>query len=102
MACHPMALPLKWHPCILVFNMLHWKHVVVTIVKPKWILQVCQKCSYSGHHMTLECRHYQTLAHFQVHHNVSTLFRAEPKKFWPGAFRLGKALRWPAQDFTLH
>jgi hypothetical protein len=30
--------------------------VVVSMVKPKWILQLCWKCFYSGLHMTLECR----------------------------------------------
>jgi hypothetical protein len=30
--------------------------MVVSMVKPKWILQLCRKYLYSGLHMTLECR----------------------------------------------
>jgi hypothetical protein len=31
--------------------------MVVSMVKPKWILELCcWKCFYSGLHMTLECR----------------------------------------------
>jgi hypothetical protein len=30
--------------------------MVVSMVKPKWILQLCWKCFYSELHMTLECR----------------------------------------------
>ncbi len=43
--------------------------MVVSMLKPKCILQLCQKCFYSGLHMTLECRDTKTLASFWVHHD---------------------------------
>jgi len=30
--------------------------VVVTMEKPKWILELCVKYFFTGIHMTLECR----------------------------------------------
>ncbi len=53
-------------------NILNWKHMVVSMVKPKWILPICRKCFYSGFHMTLECMDTKPLTRFWVHHNVST------------------------------
>jgi hypothetical protein len=48
-----MALPFKWYPKgWQISNILNWKHI--SMVKPKWILQLCWKCSYSGLHMTLD------------------------------------------------
>jgi hypothetical protein len=60
--------------------------MVVSMVKPKSILQVCSRCFFSALNMTLECRGtklwtpheprmegYQTLAGFWVHDNFSTL-----------------------------
>lgn len=47
------------------------KHI--RVVKPKWIHGLCQNCSYSTLHMTLEWRGHQTLAGVRVHHNVSSL-----------------------------
>jgi hypothetical protein len=41
---------------IRVRNILNRKHMVVSIVKPKSMLQLCRKCFQSGLHTTLECR----------------------------------------------
>jgi hypothetical protein len=46
--------------------------MVVSMVKPKWILPICRKCFYGGFHMTLECMDTKPLTRFWVHHNVST------------------------------
>jgi hypothetical protein len=43
--------------------------MVVSMPKPKCILQLCQKCFYSGIHMTLECRD----TSFWVHHDSQCL-----------------------------
>ncbi len=52
-----MALPFKWYPYRWqIFNILNWKHVVPSMVKPKWIFQLCPKGFCSGLHMTLEWR----------------------------------------------
>jgi hypothetical protein len=41
--------------------------MVVSMVKLKWILELCRKCFYSALHMTLECRWHQILARFGMH-----------------------------------
>ncbi len=41
---------------IRVRNILNRKHMVVSMVKPKSMLQLCRKCFQSGLHTTLECR----------------------------------------------
>jgi hypothetical protein len=41
---------------IRVRNRLNRKHMVVSIVKPISMLQLCRKCFQSGLHTTLECR----------------------------------------------
>jgi hypothetical protein len=43
--------------------------MVISMVKPKWTLQLRLKIFYSDPRM----RRYQTLAPFWVHHTVSTL-----------------------------
>jgi hypothetical protein len=96
-----MALPFRWHPYVLVFNMLNWKHMVVTMVKPKWILWVCQKCSYSGLHMTSECRNTKLWLISRCI-TMSLLSSGQSQKKLARCFRLGKALAWPAEDFTVH
>jgi hypothetical protein len=37
-------------------SILNWKHMVISMMKPKWILQLYWKCFCNGLHMTLECR----------------------------------------------
>ncbi len=46
----------------------HKIHIVLSMVKPKWILHLCWKCVYSGLQMTLACG--LTLAPFLVHPNT--------------------------------
>jgi hypothetical protein len=47
--------------------------MVASMVKPKWILELCWKCFYSGFHKTLECRDTKLFAQCCMPHNVSTL-----------------------------
>jgi hypothetical protein len=49
--------------------------MVISMLKPNWILQVCLKCFYSDPlHRTLECKGTKFCPlSFWVHHNVSTL-----------------------------
>jgi len=42
--------------------------MMVSKVKPKYILQLCQECFYSELHMTLESKDIKLFAHFLVHH----------------------------------
>jgi len=42
--------------------------MMVSVGKPKYILQLCQECFYSELCMTLECRDIKLFAHFLVHH----------------------------------
>jgi hypothetical protein len=42
--------------------------MVISMMKPKWILQLCPKCFYSGLHMTLECRDTKLWPVSGVHH----------------------------------
>jgi hypothetical protein len=46
----------------------HKMHIVIRMVKPKWILHLCWKCFYSGLQMTVACG--LTLAPFLVHPNI--------------------------------
>jgi hypothetical protein len=56
-ARHIMALPFKWRPKgWWIFNILNWKHMMVSMVNKKWILQLCWTFFYSGLHMTLKRR----------------------------------------------
>ncbi len=47
--------------------------MVASMVKPKWILELCWKCFYSGFHKTLECRDTKLFAQYCMPHNGSTL-----------------------------
>jgi hypothetical protein len=54
--------------------------MVVSLVKPKWILQLCRKCfCFRLDIQDPRMSRYQTLACFWwVHHNVSTLKATDP------------------------
>jgi hypothetical protein len=37
-------------------NILNWKHMVISMMKPKWSFQLCWKCFYNGFHMNLDTK----------------------------------------------
>jgi len=60
-----MVLPFKSYPQgWQIFNILNWKHMVVSMVKPKWILQLCWKCFLYWTPHDPRMWGYQTLPHF--------------------------------------
>jgi hypothetical protein len=65
-----------------IFNILNWNRMLISMVKPKWILQLCWKCFYSGLHMTLECRDTKLWPVSGCYHNVSTLKGRVNKFYW--------------------
>jgi hypothetical protein len=73
--------------------------MVVTMVKPKQILQVCQKCSYSGLHMTLECR--DTKLWLISRCITMSVLSSEQSQKKIGQVVLGLVKPWPGQLRTL-
>jgi hypothetical protein len=56
---------------------INWKHMVVSMVKTKWILELWGKCFYSALHMTLEWRDTK-FWRISGCITMSLLWRAEP------------------------
>jgi hypothetical protein len=63
-----MAPPFKWQPFLRMVNIpLNWKHMVVGMVKPNWIRQLCRKCGLYDAEIPNFC------PFLSVHDSVSTL-----------------------------
>jgi hypothetical protein len=75
---HNGCYPCGWQ----IVNILNWNRMLISMVKPKWILQLCWKWFYTGLHRVLECRDTKLWPVSGCYHNVSTLKGRVNKFYW--------------------